>query len=116
MNSQKIPILLNCIAALLGAAGQYFYKKGSEQMAEKLFNLNLILGVLMFCGVMVLFVVAYKLGGKISTVYPFYATTFIWGTLIGVFLEKESLRPPYYLGLGLVLVGLTVIALQMDQT
>ena len=114
--SQKIPILLNCVAAFLGAAGQYFYKKGSGQMAEKLFNLNLILGVLMFCGVMGLFVVAYKLGGKISTVYPFYATTFIWGTLIGVFVEKEVLRPPYYLGLGLVLIGLTVIALQLDQT
>lgn len=83
-------------------------------MAVKLLNLPLVLGVLMFCGVMLLFVIAYKLGGKISIVYPFYATTFIWGTLIGVFLEKEVLRPPYYLGLGLVLAGLTVIALQLD--
>jgi drug/metabolite transporter (DMT)-like permease len=116
MNDQKIPILLNCVAAFLGALGQYFYKKGSAQMAERLFNLPLLLGVLLFCGVMVLFVIAYKLGGKISIVYPFYATTFIWGTLIGVLWEKETVRLPYYLGLGLVLAGLTVIAMQLEST
>lgn len=112
MSDQKIPILLNCLAAVLGAFGQYFYKKGSALLSERILNWPLLLGVFLFCGVMVLFVIAYKLGGKISIVYPFYATTFIWGALIGVFLEKEELRTPYYFGLALVFVGLTVIATQ----
>lgn len=115
MGAQKIPILLNLIAALLGAIGQYFYKKGSAQLQENIFNLNIILGVLMFCGVMGLFVMAYKLGGKISVVYPFYATTFIWGTLIGIFFEREAVRPSYFVGLALLLTGLTVIALQLKE-
>jgi drug/metabolite transporter (DMT)-like permease len=114
VSDQKIPILLNCLAAILGAGGQYYYKKGSALMNEKILNWPLVLGVLFFCGVMVLFVLAYKLGGKISIVYPFYATTFIWGALIGVFLEKETLRTPYYFGLALVFIGLTVIATQAD--
>lgn len=115
MGDQKIPILLNLIAAMFGAGGQYYYKKGSALLSENIFNLPLIVGILMFCGVMGLFVFAYKLGGKISIVYPFYATTFIWGTLIGVLVEKETIKPSYYLGLGLLLVGLTVIALQIED-
>ena len=64
---------------------------------------------------MVLFVIAYKMGGKISVVYPFYATTFIWGAFLGLFLEKEIIRPPYYVGLALVMAGLIVIAMQTDN-
>jgi drug/metabolite transporter (DMT)-like permease len=116
MDSQKIPILLNCLAAVLGAFGQYFYKKGSEQLSENLLNLNILLGILMFCGVMAFFVVSYKMGGRISIVYPFYATTFIWGTLIGVFMEKEVVGPLYYVGLLLLLSGLSLIAWQVGET
>jgi drug/metabolite transporter (DMT)-like permease len=114
MESQKIPILLNCVAAFLGAFGQYYYKRGSALMARQPLNWPLILGVLLFCGVMVLFVMSYKLGGKISVVYPFYATTFIWGTLIGMVLEKEVVRTGHFVGLAFLLVGLTVIAFQVE--
>lgn len=115
MNDQKIPILLNCIAAVLGAGGQYFYKKGSALIMEKPLNGPLLLGVLMFIGVMGLFVVGYKLGGKISVVYPFYATTFLWGTLIGVVIEKEVVQWQGYLGLLFLLAGLTLIASQAGR-
>ena len=116
MSDQRIPILLNCLAALLGALGQYFYKKGSALLSERILNGPIVLGILMFCGVMGLFVYAYKLGGKMSIVYPFYATTFIWGTLIGVVLEKEQVKPSYYLGLGLLMAGLVVLARQGEIT
>ncbi|MBY0384254.1 hypothetical protein K2X05_03770, partial [bacterium] len=114
MENQKIPILLNCIAAFLGALGQYYYKKGSALLSEQPINGSLIGGVLLFCIVMVLFVVAYKMGGKISVVYPFYATTFVWGTFIGVYFEKEVVRKGHFVGLALLLAGLVVIAMQAE--
>ena len=104
--SQKIPILLNILAAVLGALGQYFYKIG----AQKSSLWAIAAGVLMFIGVMGLFVLAYKWGGRISVVYPFYATTFIWGTLIGIWLEKEPWSPWYLVGLIMILGGLAVTA------
>ncbi len=112
MSSQKIPILYNIIAALLGAFGQYAYKKGAQKIGIEplLSNYNLLLGILLFCGVMVFFVLGYKMGGKISVVYPFYATTFIWGTLIGIYLEKEPFQWSLLGGAGLILLGLFVIA------
>lgn len=106
MLDQKYPILLNLVAALFGAFGQYFYKTG----AQKSDLVQISIGVLLFIGVMGLFVVAYKLGGKISIVYPFYATIFVWGAWIGRYLEKEPWSNWNYLGLGLILAGLTVIA------
>ncbi len=111
MSPQTIPILLNLVAAVAGAFGQFFYKKGSQKIAQGFYlNSPLITGVLLFCVVMVLFVIAYRLGGKISVVYPFYATTFIWGTLIGVYLDNEPWRPLYAAGSVLLLMGLAVIA------
>ena len=111
MMEQKIPILLNLLAAVFGAFGQYFYKNG----AQKSDLLSIGIGVLLFIGVMALFVVAYKLGGKISVVYPFYATTFIWGAWIGSYFENEPWTHWNFLGLGLILLGLTVIASQVKN-
>lgn len=109
MATQKIPILLNLLAALLGAFGQYFYKNG----AQKSDFVAVGIGVLLFIGVMGLFVVAYRLGGRISVVYPFYATTFLWGAWIGSYLEQEPWSNWNYLGLCLILAGLGVIASQV---
>lgn len=112
MREQLIPILLNLFAAILGAFGQYFYKKGGQILAleGRFFNFPTVIGILLFCGVMALFVVGYKLGGKISVVYPFYATTFIWGSLIGVLLEKENYNMLSVAGLILVVLGVSLVA------
>jgi multidrug transporter EmrE-like cation transporter len=109
MADQKLPILLNLIAALLGALGQYFYKTGAQKSQMG----SIAIGVVLFVGVMALFVLAYRFGGKISVVYPFYATTFVWGALIGVFLEKEPWSNWNLAGLALILGGLTLIASQV---
>ena len=115
--SQTMPIILNLFAALLGALGQYAYKKGGLQLTEVAIfkNVPLWSGVLLFCGVMVLFVLGYNLGGRISVVYPFYATTFIWGALIGHYIEKEPLNLYVIGGTLLIITGLVVIARGMNE-
>lgn len=106
--SQTVPALLYAVAGFLGAVGQYFYKRGGQARVPVFRNLDLLLGVSAFCLVMVLFVVAYRLGGLISFVYPFYATTFLWGMLIGIVIDKE---PWTALQLGGVVVMISGIAL-----
>ncbi len=112
MKDQLVPILLNLLAALFGGLGQYAYKKGGLLLTEvSIFkNYHLWTGVLLFIFVMILFVIGYKMGGRISVVYPFYATTFIWGALIGYFWENEPLNLGIIGGTSLILVGLAVIA------
>jgi multidrug transporter EmrE-like cation transporter len=112
MNSQTWPIILNLIASLFGAFGQYFYKLGSQRLKDVPLFLNwqLAVGAISFTAVMVLFVISFKMGGKISTTFPVYASTFIWGTMIGIFIEKESFHNIQWLGVALVVVGITLVS------
>lgn len=112
MNNQTLPIILNLFAAILGAAGQYFYKKGGVQFSQggSFLNVQTIVGIVLFTLVMACFVLGYKMGGKISVVYPFYATTFLWGTLIGVLIEKENFNYQSAVGIAFIFIGLIVLA------
>ena len=116
--SQTYPIILNLIAALIGALGQYAYKLGGLKIGKVPIHQNwqLLAGMFLFCLVMVLFVVAFKNGGKISVTYPMYATTFIWGTLLGVFIDKEVVSPAQVLGIVMVVVGISIVAFFAPQT
>lgn len=62
---------------------------------------------------MLLFVKAYQAGGRISVVYPFYATTFVWGYLIGVYVNREPASGMALMGLAVMITGITLIAYAM---
>lgn len=109
---QVYPILLNLLAAFIGAIGQYCYKLGSQKLKEIPIyqNWQILLGVFFFSLVMVLFIWSFKLGGKISVTFPVYATTFIWGTMLGVFFDKEPFNCIQGVGVVCVFVGISIIA------
>lgn len=113
MSNQTIPILINLFAAVIGAFGQYCYKLGAVRLKEVPIysNWQLLLGMGLFIIVMVLMIVAFRFGGRLSIVYPMYATTFIWGTLIGIFLDNEGWSMPQLAGIGLVVLGVSVVAI-----
>lgn len=116
-SSQLIPILLNLLAAIFGAAGQYFYKTGARQFGtvELYRNWPIFLGIFLFCLVMVLFVSAFKLGGRLSVVYPAYATTFIWATLIAVYVENEVVNLPQLSGILVILLGVALVGFSAER-
>lgn len=111
--SQLVPILLYLVAGVCGAGGQYLYKAGAARLGKVAIwqNLHLFGGVLAFTLVMICFVTSFKLGGRLSVVYPMYAATFIWGTLIGVLVEKEPWSWPQLGGVGMIVAGCVLIAL-----
>lgn len=110
--SQAIPILLYLLAGLFGAIGQYFYKIGADRLSQISFlqNWPIFLGILSFIIVMVLFVMSFKLGGKLSVVYPVYATTFVWGALIAKFALGEQINFSKIIGIFLICAGVAVIS------
>jgi multidrug transporter EmrE-like cation transporter len=107
-----MPIALNLLAAVFGAFGQYFYKLGSSRLSQiPLYkNWPIFTGAVLFCVVMVLFVVAFKLGGKLSVVYPVYATTFIWGMLIAAFMSSERINLIQVSGVFVIILGVGLVA------
>lgn len=111
-NSQFIPILLNLLAAFVSAFGQYLYKTGSAKLGvEPIYkNYHIFSGILLFTVVMVLFLAAFKLGGRLSVTYPIYASTFVWGTLMGIYFDKEPWNYGQASGVFLILVGISLVA------
>ena len=81
MNAQILPLAVFQVAALVGALGQLLYKKGSTAKGDNRYiaRLQLLLGVGLYASVTVMFATAYWLGGHVSTLYPTYGATFVWG-------------------------------------
>jgi len=116
-SSQTVPILLNLIAAVLGAVGQYLYKIGGLRLGQMPLYKNwpLFSGMILFCVVMVLFVFSFKLGGRLSVVYPIYATTFLWGTIIAIFIDREPYTIMQIAGIFVILIGVCMIAMSANK-
>ena len=112
MSSQTWPMILNLVAAVIGAVGQWLYKLGSQQLGHISIwkNWQIFVGMFLFCIVMVLFVIAFKMGGRLAVTYPIYATTFIWGTGIAIYFDKEPWAWMQLAGIGLIVVGVSFVA------
>ncbi len=113
MKTPLISIVLFLLAALFGAVGQFLYKSGTDRaggtIAGYLLNPRLLGGVVCYVAVMVLFVAAFKKGGALSTLYPIYATTFIFAALIGIWAYGTPIKPVNFGGMLLLVVGMSVI-------
>jgi hypothetical protein len=118
MKSQIFPIIINLVAAVFGAFGQYSYKIGAARLKYVPIYLNwqIAVGVGFFTVVMVMMIIGFKFGGRLSVCYPVYATTFLWGTLIGVKLDNEPWAGPQVIGILLVVIGVSIVAFWAPKT
>jgi len=105
-----ISIVFFLLAALFGAVGQFLYKSGAERtggtIAGYLMNPRLLGGVICYVAVMVLFVAAFKKGGALATLYPIYATTFIFAALIALWAYGTPIKPVNVGGMLLLVAGM----------
>lgn len=106
-------IVLFCVAAFLGALGQFLYKSGSDRAGGSLLsylNPRILLGVVCYTAVMALFVAAFKRGGALTVLYPVYATTFIWAALIALWAYGTPIKPVNFAGMLLLGAGMYLLA------
>lgn len=114
MTTPLVSILYFIIAALIGAVGQYMYKSGADLATGgfvSFFNPRIILGILCYIGVMVLFIAAFKRGGSMSVLYPIYASTFIWGSIISCLAYHEPIRPVNIAGMIALVAGMWLMGI-----
>jgi hypothetical protein len=110
MKTPFISIVFFLLAAFFGALGQFLYKSGAERAAggimSYLANPRLLGGVACYFAVMVLFVAAFKRGGALTTLYPVYATTFIFAALIALWAYGTPIKPANIGGMVLLIAGM----------
>jgi multidrug transporter EmrE-like cation transporter len=114
MPTPTLSIVFFILAALFGALGQFLYKSGAERatgsLASYLLNPRLLGGVVCYVAVMVLFVAAFKRGGAITTLYPIYASTFIWAAVIAWWAFGEPIKVVNVGGMALLVAGMYLMA------
>lgn len=98
------------IAAFLGAIGQYLYQSGATSVSagwsQFLVSPRILGGVACYVAVMVLFVIAFRLGGSMAVLYPLYASTFIWAALIARWIYQTPISRIHVLGWFLLIAGM----------
>ena len=113
MKSQILPLIVFQAAALAGALGQLLYKKGATGEGGGLVaaRLKILLGMCLYIGVTLLFLLSYRLGGEVSVIYPTYGATFVWGLIFARFFSNELITFSKVLGTLLVVGGISLVTL-----
>jgi multidrug transporter EmrE-like cation transporter len=105
-----VAIVFVLIASVLGAAGQYLFKAGTDRAGDHplgfLLSAWVWAGMACYLAVMFLFTSAFRAGGMVTVLYPIYASTFIWAALMGWMFYHQPVRPIHVLGMLLLVVGM----------
>jgi len=111
-------IALFLAASVFGAVGQFLYKSGTDAaqgtFLSYVLNARILGGVVCYTAVMVLFVAAFRRGGELTTLYPIYASTFIWAAVISLFAYGTPIRPIHVLGMALLVAGMYCMGQQAE--
>jgi drug/metabolite transporter (DMT)-like permease len=109
------PIILVIISTFFAAFGQYFIKKGLNQISifslpALLGNFSLIFGFFLY-GIGAILVVTALRKGKLSVLYPLISLGFIWLALLAAFFLGEILSLANWLGIAIIILGITFVGI-----
>ena len=108
-------IVLVLIGSFIGSFGALFLKKGALSISihnplKTAKNIYIWAGVLLYGLSSVFWIFAIR-GGELTVLYPMVATVYIWTTLLSIRFLHESMNMKKWLGLALILVGVSLIGL-----
>jgi multidrug transporter EmrE-like cation transporter len=116
MKAPWISVVVFLAASLLGAAGQFLYKAGTDRavaagggLLSFVANGRILAGVVCYVLVMVCFVAGFRAGGSPTVLYPVYASTFLWAALIGRALNGTPITPVHMVGMVLIIAGVSLM-------
>lgn len=105
-------MVLILIASLIGSFGAVFLKLGAEKLRygfRHIISGQAAAGVLLFLLSSVFFGSGIK-HGQLSVLYPMVSLSNVWALIWGRLFFKESLTNTKFVALGLILLGIVIIA------
>ncbi|MBW3014182.1 EamA family transporter [Candidatus Woesearchaeota archaeon] len=112
MATEWFAIIIALVCAFVASFAQLLFKKGSEDMTIKLWQLlkskNLVIGVIIYIIVTLFGLVAYHYG-DLSVIYPLIATSFIWVALLSKKYLNENINIWKWLGIASIIIGIALI-------
>ncbi len=100
------------IASLIGSFGAVFLKMGADRLkmgVRHVISVPAAIGVALFLVSSVFFVLGIR-HGELSVLYPMVSLGYIWTMVWSRLFFNEPITRPKYMALGMILVGITMIA------
>ena len=112
-------IFITLIAALIASFSQTLYKRsmtkqlrGIRDILKVFFKKPVLIGLGGYFVSLIVYLFALS-HAPLSVVYPTFASTFIFITLLSVFVLKEKIGPRRVAGMAIVFFGILLIALTL---
>lgn len=102
----SIDFLMIILMTLFGALGAMFLKKSSNKKSK--INIFLFFGLSLYCIGAIINIILLKYI-PLTIVFPFNALTYVWTTLIGKYVFKETITKYNVLGLIFISSGLCLL-------
>jgi drug/metabolite transporter (DMT)-like permease len=108
-------MLLTLIAALVSSLSQLLFKRAGDKIGSLkhllkfVLKRDVIVGLVGYLVALGLYLVALS-GGQLSIVYPVFASSFIFVTLISAVMLKERISAIRIIGILLVFIGIAIVA------
>ena len=96
----------------LTAVGQLLFKIGANNLSGNisslLLNWHLILGLSIYALAALFLLVAFR-GGELSVLYPLVATSYVWVSLLSMYVLGEAMNGLKWAGIVFIIVGVSSI-------
>jgi undecaprenyl phosphate-alpha-L-ara4N flippase subunit ArnE len=116
MRTEPKAFALMIFCTFLTSIAQVLYKFGANRLIDGfsiitlVTNFPLILGLSLYVIAGLILIVALK-GGDVTVLYPIVATSYIWVSLLSMFIFKEMMNISKWLGVFVIIAGIISIAL-----
>jgi len=105
-----VGLVLFC--TLLTSSGQLFWKLGADRLQfdfiSIITNYHIIIGLLLYAVGGFLIIISFR-GGEVSTLYPIIATSFIWVSIMSIYILDETMTLFKWLGILTIITGIILI-------
>lgn len=109
MATEPLAILIVLVAAVFGALGAIYLKKGSKKIFN-IFNFKAYFGILLYVLSSLLFIYALK-DGDLSVLTPISGTSYVWVSLLSIKMLKENMNKYKWLGIFTIIIGVSLLAI-----
>lgn len=109
-------VVLTLAAAFIASISQLLFKRGihgsmtMKSVIRSIFKPGVLIGLFGYFISLVIYLYALS-KGELSLVYPIFASSFIFTTLLSALVLKEKITAYRAIGVALVFIGITIIAI-----
>ncbi|MBI2522917.1 EamA family transporter [Candidatus Woesearchaeota archaeon] len=106
-------------STLLTSTAQLFWKFGANKLEFNILSaitsIELITGMVLYAVAGILLILSFR-GGEVSVLYPIFATSYIWVSVLSIYFLGEIMNLYKWAGIAAIVIGIVLISLGSKKT